>query len=133
MEAARRAKCKKLAALSLERQRKRSRGPSRRLFGGAARSPRGWALVGGRILELPLAKSDEPLVVERDGAEVPGGLHGLRRLHVDRDRVVVLLLDFPGRVLDLFRQGREVRAAQVVHDALHDRDDFLKDTPPPEI
>src|SRR2546426_722498 len=98
MEAAKRPKCKKLAALPLERQRKRSRGPSRRLFGGAARSPRGWALVGGRILELPLAKSDEPLVVERDGAEVPGGLHGLRRLHVDRDRVVVLLLDFPSRV-----------------------------------
>src|SRR5437763_6929105 len=100
MEEARRAKCKKLAALSLERQRKRSRGPSRRLFGGAARSPRGWALVGGRILELPLAKSDEPLVVERNGAEVPGGLHGIRRLHVDRDRVGVLLLCIPSSVID---------------------------------
>src|SRR5438552_2584269 len=127
MEEARRAKCKKLAALSLERQRKRSRGPSRRLFGGAARSPRGWALVGGRILELPPAKSDETLVVERDGAEVPGGLHGLRRLHVDRDRVVVLFLDFPGRVLDLLRQRREIGAAQVVYDALHDRDDHERD------
>src|SRR2546430_16631264 len=102
MEAASRMKRKKLAALPFERQRKRSRGPSRRLFGGAARSPRGGALVGGGILELPLAKSDEPLVVERDGAEVPGGLHGLRRLHVDRDRVVVLLLDFPSRGLHRF-------------------------------
>src|SRR2546423_9317920 len=100
MEAASRAKGKKLAALPFERQRKRSRGPSRRLFGGAARSPRGGALGGGRILELPLAKSDEPLVVERDGADVPGGLHVLRRLDVDRDRVAVLLLEFPGRVLD---------------------------------
>src|SRR5438093_13509826 len=98
MEEARRAKCKKLAALSLERQRKRSRGPSRRLFGGAARSPRGGRLVGGRILELPLARSDEPLVVERNGAEVPGALHGLRRLHVDRARVAVLLLASPTRV-----------------------------------
>src|SRR5207249_10924159 len=110
MEEARRAKCKKLAALSLERQRKRSRGPSRRLFRGAARSTRGWALVGGRILELPLAKSDEPSVVERNGAEVPGGLHGLRRLHVARDRAVVLPLDFPSRVTDLLRQRREVGA-----------------------
>ena len=32
------------------RERKRSRGPIRRLFGGAARSPRGWALVGGGYL-----------------------------------------------------------------------------------
>src|SRR5438046_3942326 len=31
-------------------KRKRSRGPIRRLFGGAARSPRGWALVGGGYL-----------------------------------------------------------------------------------
>src|SRR5256714_462144 len=108
MESASRAKGKKLAALPFERQRKRSRGPSRRLFGGAARSPRGWALVGGRILERTLAKSDESLVVERDRTEVPGGLHGLRRLHVDRYRVVVLLLDFPCRVLDLFRQRREI-------------------------
>src|SRR5437899_10699618 len=114
MEEARRAKCKKLAALSLERQRKRSRGPSRRLFGGAARSPRGWALVGGRILELPLAKSDERLVVERDWAEIPGRLHGLRRLHIDRERVVVMLLDLPSCVVDLLGQGRVVRECLLV-------------------
>src|SRR5712691_11076478 len=127
MEAASRAEWKKIAALSNEQKRKRSRGPSRRLFGGAARSPRGWALVGGRILELGLAEADEALIVERDGAEVPGGLYSLWRLHVDRDRVVVLLLDLPGRVLDFFRQRREVGAAEVVHDALHDRDDHERD------
>src|SRR5213083_3235313 len=127
MEEARRAKCKKLAALSLERQRKRSRGPIRRLFGGAARSPRGWALVGGGYCNWHLPQADEALVVEGDGPQVPGGLDGLRRLHVDRDRVVVLLLDLAGRVLDLFRQRRQVGSAQVLDDALDDRDDHVRD------
>src|SRR5256885_16092196 len=102
MEAASRAKGKKLAALPFERQRKRSRGPSRRLFGGAARSPRGGGLVGGGILERTLAKSDESLVVERDRTEIPEGLHGLRRLPVARNRVVVLFPDFSCRVLGPF-------------------------------
>src|SRR5256885_113700 len=41
--------------------------------------------------------------------------------------MVVLLLDLPCRVFDLFRQRREIGATQVVHDALHDRDDHEGD------
>src|SRR5204863_3596057 len=65
------------------RERKRSRGPIRRLFGGAALSPRGWALVGGGYFDWHLPQADESLVVEGDGPQVPGGLDGLRRLHVN--------------------------------------------------
>src|SRR5438876_8188554 len=103
MEAARRAKCKKLGALPFDRKERGREGRAAASSAGPPEALAGGRWLGGRILELPLAKSDEPLVVERDGAEVPGGLHGLRRLHVDRDRVVVLFLDFPGRVLDLLR------------------------------
>src|SRR5205814_106404 len=83
----------------------------------------GW----GRIFDWHLPQADEALVVKGDGPEVPGRLNGLRRLHIDRDRVVVRLLDLAGRVLDLFRQRRQVGSAQVLDDALDDRDDHVHD------
>src|SRR5436189_2270899 len=83
----------------------------------------GW----GRIFDWHLPQADEALVVKGDGPEVPGRLNGLRRLHIDRDRVVVRLLDLAGRVLDLFRQRRQVGSAQVLDDALDDRDDHVRD------
>src|SRR5437899_1307007 len=49
------------------------------------------------------------------------------RLDLDGDRMVVLLLDLLRRVLDFLGEGREVRLAQVLHDALDDRDDHVAD------
>src|SRR5206468_7573555 len=64
-----------------------------RLAAEIARSPRGWALVGGRIVERVSAEPDEAVVVEGDRPHVPGRLDRLRRLHLDVDCVVVLRLD----------------------------------------
>src|SRR5437667_4681797 len=96
-----------------------------RLAAEIARSPRGWALVGGRIVEPVSAEADEAVVVEGDRPHLPGRLDRLRRLHLDVDRVVVLLLDLLRRVLDFLGEGREVRLRQVVDDPLDDRDDHV--------
>src|SRR3989475_12698846 len=98
-----------------------------RLAAEIARSPRGWALVGGRIVERVSAEADKAVVVEGDRPHVPGRLDRLRRLHLDVDRVVVLLLDLLRPGLDFLGEGREVRLGQMVDDALHDRDDHVAD------
>src|SRR5256884_4129147 len=79
-----------------------------RLAAEIARSPRGWALVGGRIVERVSAEPDEAVVVEGDRPHVPGRLDRLRRLHLDVDCVVVLRFDLLRRVLDFLGEGREV-------------------------
>src|SRR2546428_13017857 len=67
-----------------------------RLSAEIARSPRGWALVGGRIVERVSAEPDEAVGVGGDRAHVPGRLNRLGRLHLHAGRVGGLLLDLRG-------------------------------------
>src|SRR2546428_11984481 len=82
------------------RERKRSRGPLPALRRRSPEALAGGRWLGGRIVERVLAEADEAVVVEGDRAHVPSGLDRFRRLHLDVDRVVVLLLDLLRRVLD---------------------------------
>src|SRR5438093_858833 len=109
---------------SPSRERKRSRGPLPALRRRSPEALAGGRWLGGGLLSVS-AEADETVVVEGDRPHVPGRLDRLRRLHLDMDRVVVLLLDLLRRVLDLLGEGREVRLGQMVDDALDDRDDHV--------
>src|SRR5437870_3155103 len=105
-------------------QRKRSRGPLPALRRGSPEALAGGRWLGGGLLSVS-AEADEAVVVEGDRPHLPGRLDRLRRLHLDVDCVVVLLLDLLRRVLDFLGEGREVRLRQVVDDPLDDRDDHV--------
>src|SRR2546422_85611 len=107
-------------------QRKRSRGPLPALRRGSPEALAGGRWLGGGLLSVS-AEADEAVVVEGDRPHLPGRLDRLRRLHLDVDRVVVLLLDLLRRVLDFLGEGREVRLGQMVDHALDDRDDHVAD------
>src|SRR5947208_5410394 len=107
-------------------ERKRSRGPLPALRRRSPEALAGGRWLGGGLLSVS-AEADETVVVEGDRPQVPGRLDRLGRLHLDVDRVVVLLLDLLRRVLDLLGEGREVRLGQMVDDALDDRDDHVAD------
>src|SRR5438445_1969214 len=113
-----------LHPLRPKRQRKRSRGPLPALRRGSPEALAGGRWLGGGLLSVS-AEADEAVVVEGDRPHLPGRLDRLRRLHLDVDCVVVLLLDLLRRVLDFLGQGREVRLRQVVDDPLDDRDDHV--------
>src|SRR5207302_1059549 len=89
------------------------------------------ALDGAGYFDWHLPPADESLVVEGDRPQAPGGLDGLRRLHVKRDRAVALLLDLAGRVLDRFRQRRQVGSVPVLPDALDARAGDARGRPGP--
>src|SRR5207247_11273021 len=74
-------------------ERKRSRGPLPALRRRSPEALAGGRWLGGRIVERVSAEADEAVVVEGDRPHLPGRLDCLRRLHLDVDRVVVLLLD----------------------------------------
>src|SRR5881296_4243421 len=97
---------------SPSRERKRSRGPLPALRRGSPEALAGGRWLGGRIVERVSAEADKAVVVEGDRPHVPGRLDRLRRLHLDVDRVVVLLLDLLRRVLDFLGEGREIRLGQ---------------------
>src|SRR5437667_3468978 len=121
-----RRQCAELHPLRSKRQRKRSRGPLPALRRGSPEALAGGRWLGGGLLSVS-AETDEAVVVEGDRPHLPGRLDRLRRLHLDVDRVVVLLLDLLRRVLDFLGEGREVRLRQMVDDALDDRDDHVAD------
>src|SRR5947209_3801248 len=73
-------------------QRKRSRGPLPALRRGSPEALAGGRWLGGGLLSVS-AEADEAVVVEGDRPHLPGRLDRLRRLHLDVDCVVVLLLD----------------------------------------
>src|SRR5438094_10085510 len=107
-------------------ERKRSRGPLPALRRRSAEGLAGGRWLGGGLLSVS-AEADEAVVVEGDRPHLPGRLDRLRRLHLDVDCVVVLLLDLLRRVLDFLGEGREVRLRQVVDDPLDDRYDHVAD------
>src|SRR5438093_8353881 len=107
-------------------ERKRSRGPLPALRRRSPEALSGGRWLGGGLLSVS-AEADEAVVLEGDRPHVASRLDRLRRLHLDVDRVVVLLLDLLRRVLDFLGEGREIRLGQMVDDALDDRDDHVAD------